>query len=234
LASTSTKQQTLSPKKSSGLQVSINGGSGKSAQAAAAAAAASTTTTSSIKVNDIDDALWWKSVEFPHAHIAQKTRGDFAILTGRTITEKQIPLTYLDSAATSQKPQFVIDRLNHYYHTLNSNVHRGAHTLSREATDEYERSRDKVRHFIRAPSRNEIVFTSGATDAINLVVQTYGRQFLQAGDEVVLTVTEHHSNLVPWQMLAQEKGIVLKFVKISASTGGLDLDHMQTLLTEKT
>ena len=222
----------LVAKRTTHLQLSINGGSGENTQAATPTATATTTT--SMKVNDADDVLWWKNVEFPHARIAQKTRGDFEILTGRTLTEKQIPLTYLDSAATSQKPKYVIDRLNHYYHTLNSNVHRGAHTLSREATDEYERSRDVVRHFIQAPSRNEIIFTSGATEAINLVVQSYGRQFLQAGDEVVLTVAEHHSNLVPWQMLAQEKGIVLKFVKISTSTGGLDLDHMQTLLTEKT
>ena len=210
------------------LQVSINGGTSDSVAAEEKAEA-------SRSVNDDDEArLWWKRVEFPHGHIAQQTRGDFAILTDRTISEKRIPLTYLDSAATSQKPQFVMDRLNHYYRTLNSNVHRGAHTLSREATDEYEQARDRVRDFVRAPSRNEIIFTSGATDAINLVVQTYGRKFLQAGDEVVLTVTEHHSNLVPWQMLAEEKGVILKFVNVSVATGGLDLDHMQTLLTGKT
>lgn len=173
-------------------------------------------------------------MKFPHAHIAEQTRSDFTILTGRKVTEKEIPLTYLDSAATSQKPQPVLDTLNHYYHTLNSNVHRGAHTLSREATDSYEEARNKVQAFIKAPSRNEIVFTSGATEAINLVVQSYGRQHLSAGDEVILTVTEHHSNLVPWQMLAQEKGIVLKFVQISAETGGLDLDHLQSLLSPKT
>jgi cysteine desulfurase/selenocysteine lyase len=168
----------------------------------------------------------------PHAWIAEKTRSDFTILQQRTVGDRQVPLTYLDSAATSQKPQPVLDRLLHYYHTLNSNVHRGAHTLSREATDEYEKSRDKVQKFVNAKTRNEIVFTSGATEAINLVVQSYGRENLKPGDEVLLTVTEHHSNLVPWQILAQEKGLTLKFVE--TKDGRLDLEHMRSLLSQNT
>jgi cysteine desulfurase/selenocysteine lyase len=170
---------------------------------------------------------------FPHAHIAAKTRDDFHILT-RTITDKEIPLVYLDSAATSQKPNQVLDKLTHYYHTLNSNVHRGAHTLSREATDEYEKARDKVAHFVNAHSRREVVFTSGATEAINLVAQSYGRSKLKGGDEILLTVTEHHSNLVPWQMLAEEKGLNLKFVEMDPETGGLNVKQLKELLNEKT
>ena len=219
-----TTRSTTSTPPAPALHVSLNQqGTGESSRSKA-----STSTTTTEEETDAS----WKKVTFPHAHIAEQTRGDFTILTSRTVTEKEIPLTYLDSAATSQKPQPVLDKLNHYYHTLNSNVHRGAHTLSREATDEYEQSRDKVQRFIGAPSRNEIVFTSGATEAINLVVHSYGRQFLQPGDEVVLTVTEHHSNLVPWQILAQEKGIVLKFVRLR--DGGLDLEHLQSLLSDKT
>ena len=141
---------------------------------------------------------------------------------------------YLDSAATSQKPQYVLDKIDDYYRRLNANVHRGAHTLSREATAAYEEAREKVSDFIQASSRDEIVFTSGATEAINLVAQTYGRQHLQKGDEIVLTVSEHHANLVPWQMLAQEKGFTIKYAKLSTDTGAVDLDHFASLLSPQT
>lgn len=171
--------------------------------------------------------------DFPHGYIATRVRPDFKILS-RTVTDRNRPLIYLDSAATSHKPQPVLDKLDEYYQYLNSNVHRGAHQLSREATAAYEASRDKVQAFVKAPSRNEIVFTSGATDAINLVVQSYGRAFLQAGDEVLLTATEHHSNLVPWQMLAEEKGLVLKFVPVDPETGGLDWNAFESLLSPRT
>lgn len=166
--------------------------------------------------------------------LAVRTRGDFPILNGRKLGEKKIPLVYLDSAATSQKPQQVIDRITHYYQQLNANVHRGAHTLSREATAAYEDAREKVRAFVQAPSREEIVFTSGATEAINLIVQTYGRENLKTGDEVVLTVVEHHANLVPWQMLAKEKGFTIKYAKVNRDTGALDLEHFASLLSSKT
>jgi cysteine desulfurase / selenocysteine lyase len=201
------------PPQSSRLLVAVNGGDSSSTTRASASKEA------------------WKDVQLPHAHIAEKSRKDFTMLTDRTVGEDK-PLVYLDSAATSQKPEAVLRTLSDYYRTLNSNVHRGAHTLSREATDAYEQARDKVKHFIGATSRNEIVFTSGATEAINLVAQSYGRAFLEAGDEIVLTVAEHHSNLVPWQMLAAEKGVVLKFVELEG--GGLNLQHLYTLLSDKT
>jgi cysteine desulfurase / selenocysteine lyase len=179
-----------------------------------------------------EGSVWWKDVELEHAFVAAKTRPDFALLCDRSVGADKA-LVYLDSAATSQKPDSVLKKLNQYYTRMNSNVHRGAHTLSREATEAYEMSRDKVASFIHATSRNEIVFTSGATEAINLVAQSYGRTFLKEGDEIVLTVAEHHSNLVPWQLLATEKGVVLKFVKLSTD-GALDLTHMQSLLSGKT
>jgi cysteine desulfurase/selenocysteine lyase len=144
-----------------------------------------------------------------------------------------VPLIYLDSAATSQKPTVVINKLVDYYTQINSNVHRGAHYLSREATTSYEQARDKVASFIHA-NRNEIIFTSGATESINLVAQSYGRNFLSEGDEIVLTVAEHHANLVPWQILAKEKNLTLKFVRINKETGSLDLQHMESLLSSKT
>jgi cysteine desulfurase/selenocysteine lyase len=171
--------------------------------------------------------------QLPHAFIATKTRPDFKILS-RTVTDKGVPLVYLDSAATSQKPKQVLDAIDHYYESQNSNVHRGAHTLSREATTSYEAARDKVANFVNAASRSEIIFTSGATEAINLVVATYGRANLVKGDEVLLTASEHHSNLVPWQMLAQEKGLTLKFVRTDPVTGGLDLEHFESLLSKQT
>jgi len=165
--------------------------------------------------------------------LADRTRPDFEILQ-RTVTDKKRPLIYLDSGATSQKPKQVIEALDNYYRTCNSNVHRGAHTLSREATAGYEASRDKVTEFIGASSREEVIFTSGATEAINLIVQTYGRSQLGPDDEVVLTVAEHHANFVPWQILAEEKGFKLRFVKLDPEIGGLDLEQMESLLNENT
>jgi cysteine desulfurase / selenocysteine lyase len=171
--------------------------------------------------------------DLPHAYISERTRKDFPLINERSLGEDgEIPLIYLDSAATSQKPQAVLNAINEYYRSSNANVHRGAHTLSKEATEAYEQSRDKVQQFIGARSRNEIVFTSGATDAINIVAYSYGRAFLQEGDEILLTVAEHHSNLVPWQMVAAEKGLVLKFVNLL--DGGLDVEHLTSLLSDRT
>lgn len=163
----------------------------------------------------------------------EKIRSDFEILQ-RKVTEKERPLIYLDSGATSQKPKQVLEAVDKYYRQYNANVHRGAHALSRAATGAYEAARDKVAKFIGANSREEVIFTSGATDSINLIAQTYGRSCLGPGDEVLLTVAEHHANLVPWQILSQEKGFELKFVKLDLSTGALDLSHMESLLNEKT
>lgn len=192
---------------------------------------ASASSTSS-KENESDD-VWWKDYEFENAGVATKTRGDFKILSTK-IGEKEKPLVYLDSAATSQKPTDVVDAISHYYNSKNSNVHRGAHALSREATAAYEDARDTIASFINANSRNEIVFTSGATEAINLVASAYGRSFLKEGDEIVISEMEHHSNLIPWQILAQQTGAVLRFVKIDFDIGGLDIDQMKVLLSEKT
>ena len=177
---------------------------------------------------------WWVNHKFEHAELAEATRPDFEILSTTKIGDNEKPLVYLDSAATSQKPNQVVDAIEHYYKAQNSNVHRGAHTLSREATAAYEGARDSIASLINAPSRNEVVFTSGATEAINLVATSYGRAFLKAGDEIVVSEMEHHSNLIPWQILAEQTGVVLRFVKIDFESGGLDVEQMKGLLNEKT
>jgi cysteine desulfurase/selenocysteine lyase len=175
---------------------------------------------------------WWKTVELPHAYVADQVRKDFPILDVRFKDDK--PLVYLDSAATSQKPKYVIDALNEYYEHMNANVHRGAHSLSRDATAAYEQARDEVAQFINAYSRNECIFTKGATEAINLVAQTFGRSRLGPGDEIVLTELEHHSNIVPWQMLATQTGCTLKYAHVDKGTGMLDLDEFKSHLSDKT
>lgn len=159
------------------------------------------------------------------------SRDDFPILSVNAYPDK--PLVYLDSAASSQKPNYVIDTMNDYYKLSHSNVHRGAHALAIKATDKYEKARDLVKSFINANRREEIIFTRGATEAINLVAQSYGNEFIKSGDEIILSVMEHHSNLVPWQMLAKRTGAVLKFVKLSDDMD-FDFDHFQSLLSEKT
>lgn len=143
------------------------------------------------------------------------------------------PLVYLDSAATSQKPQQVIDAISNYYSLDNSNVHRGVHTLGNRATEGYEGARDKVRNFINAKSREEIVFTRGTTTALNLVAQSYGRANVGEGDEIVITHMEHHSNIIPWQQLAKEKGAVLKYVDLEAD-GTLSLEKVREVVTDRT
>ena len=143
------------------------------------------------------------------------------------------PLVYLDSAATSQKPQQVIDAISHYYENDNSNVHRGVHTLGNRATEGYEGARDKVRNFINAKSREEIVFTRGTTTALNIVAQSYGRANVNKGDEIVITHMEHHSNIIPWQQLAKERGAVLKYVDLEED-GTLSLEKVREVVTERT
>ena len=138
-------------------------------------------------------------------------RADFPILKLQ-IDGK--PLVYLDNAASSQMPQPVIDRLVRYQTTQHANINRGVHYLSETATAEYEESRRKLQRFINAREDREVVFTSGTTDAINLVMHGYGRKFIGAGDEIILTTLEHHSNIVPWQMLAEEKGARIRVVPI--------------------
>jgi cysteine desulfurase/selenocysteine lyase len=185
-------------------------------------------------IAETSDEPWWVSYEFEHAYIAKTTRGDFEILSKTKVGHNQKPLVYLDSAATSQKPKQVIDAISHFYNSQNANVHRGAHFLSREATAAYEDARDTVASFINANSRNEVVFTSGATEAINLVAFSYGRTFLKEGDEIIFSEMEHHANLIPWQILAQQTGAVIRHVKIDFESGGLDLEQMKGLFNKKT
>ncbi|MCM3711614.1 MULTISPECIES: cysteine desulfurase [Bacillales] len=143
------------------------------------------------------------------------------------------PLVYLDSAATSQKPRQVIEAINDYYAYDNANVHRGVHTLGNRATDHYEGAREKVRKFINAKSTQEVIFTRGTTTALNMVAQSYGRANVEEGDEIVITHMEHHSNIIPWQQLAKEKGAVLKYV-ILEEDGTLSLDKVREAVTDRT
>ncbi|RMG06902.1 MAG: SufS family cysteine desulfurase [Cyanobacteria bacterium J055] len=162
--------------------------------------------------------------------IADLVRADFPILHQEV---RGNPLVYLDNAATSQKPKAVLDALQHYYEFDNANVHRGVHTLSVRATEAYESARDKVAAFVNAASRNEIVFTRNASEAINLVAYSWGMNTLTAGDEIILSVMEHHSNLVPWQLVAQRTGAVLKFVELT-ETEEFDFEQFKTLISDKT
>lgn len=160
----------------------------------------------------------------------EKIRRDFPILKERVHGK---PLVYLDNGATSQKPQVVIDTLDRYYKSENSNIHRGVHYLSERATSSYEASREKIRQFINAENGHEIVFVRGTTEAINLVAQSYGRTFLKAGDEIVISAMEHHSNIVPWQMLCGQIGARLRVVPINHN-GEFVLDEYRRLLSENT
>lgn len=154
-------------------------------------------------------------------------REDFPILREQAHGH---PLIYFDSAATSQKPRAVIDALHHYYEHENANVHRGLHELSSRATEAYEKSRKRVAEYLGASSANEIVFTRGTTESINLVAQAWGGQFVREGDVILLTEMEHHSNLVPWQLLAERIGARLRFVPVR-DDGTLELDKLSSLLT---
>jgi cysteine desulfurase/selenocysteine lyase len=162
--------------------------------------------------------------------LGERVRGDFPLL-GRLVHGRR--LVYLDSAATSQKPREVLDALLHYYHDYNANVHRGIYEIAEEATARYEEARAKVAAFLGAARPEEIVFTRGTTEAINLVAATWGRATVRAGDEILLTEMEHHSNIVPWQLLAAERGAVLRYVPVT-DEGRLDLDTIDRLLTPGT
>ncbi len=156
-------------------------------------------------------------------------RHDFPIL-GRSVNNR--PLVYLDNAATTQVPRVVVEAIDDIYYKHKANVHRGVHCLSQEATAAMERTRERVRRFINADSIEEVIFVRGTTEGINLVASSYG-QLLEAGDEVILTVMEHHSNIVPWQLLAQRRGIVIKVVPMD-DRGVLDLDAYRALFTDRT
>jgi len=161
--------------------------------------------------------------------LGENVKADFPVLD-QQVHGKQ--LVYLDNAATSQKPEAVIGAMDEYYRQFNSNVHRGVHALSARATTEYEKAREKVARFVNAATPENIVFTRNATEAINLVVNTWGST-LNEGDEIILSVAEHHSNIVPWQLLAERKGLVLKFVRLNESQE-LDMNHLEDLVGPKT
>lgn len=157
-------------------------------------------------------------------------RKDFPILK-REVNGK--PLVYFDNGATSQKPQVVIDAISHYYSFENSNIHRGIHTLSQEATNAYEVAREKIRTFVNSKYSHEIIFTSGTTGSINLVASSFGKKFLKKGDEIIISTMEHHSNIVPWQMICEEKEAVLKVIPIN-DKGEIIFEEFEKLLSSKT
>lgn len=159
-----------------------------------------------------------------------EVRRDFPLLQ-RSVDGK--PLVYLDSAATSQKPRVVLEALQRYYEEYNANVHRGLYRIAERATLAYEEARAKVAAFVGAPPE-ELIFTRGTTEAINLVAYSYGDAFVRPGDEILVTEMEHHSNLVPWQLLAQRRGARLRFVRVRPEDGTLDLDSLDRCLTERT
>lgn len=160
----------------------------------------------------------------------EKIRSEFPILDQEINGKK---LVYFDNAATTQKPKVVIDSITNYYTAYNANIHRGIHHLAEKATSAFELSRKSIKEFLNAENTEEIIFTYGTTDGINLISQTYGRSFLKAGDEIIISTMEHHSNIVPWQMLCEEKGCVLKIIPIFDS-GELDFEAYKSLLNEKT
>jgi cysteine desulfurase/selenocysteine lyase len=160
----------------------------------------------------------------------EEIRAQFPILT-RKVNGK--PLVYFDNGATTQKPQQVIDAIVDYYSNHNSNIHRGVHTLSQEATSLFEESRKTIQQFINAKHAHEIIFTKGTTDSISLVANSFSRAFLKAGDEIIVSEMEHHSNFLPWQNLRDEFGIVLKVIKLKTNAE-LDLEQAKTLFTSKT
>ena len=160
----------------------------------------------------------------------QKVRDDFPILS-RTVYDR--PLVYLDNAATTQKPLCVLDAMRDEYLNVNANVHRGVHYLSQQATDLHEAARETVRRFINAPKTEEIIFTRGTTESINLVVSSFCEEFMGEGDEVIVSVMEHHSNIVPWQLQAAKRGIALKVIPIDDS-GNLLIDEYEKLFSDRT
>lgn len=157
-------------------------------------------------------------------------RKDFKILD-QLIQNR--PLVYFDNAATTQKPQVVIDAVKEYYETINSNIHRGVHHLSQKATDQFEKARTSVQQFINAKHNHEIIFTKGTTESINLIASSFGKAFLKSGDEVIISEMEHHANIVPWQMICEEKGAILKVIPFN-DEGVLNLEIFESLLNKHT
>ncbi len=164
----------------------------------------------------------------------RSARNEFLALVNNktTIDSQKPPLVYLDSAATTLKPRTVVDAVSHFYSYEAANIHRGAHTLGDEATQKFETTRSQVARFINAKSADEIVFTKGTTESINLVVQSWGRRFLRAGDAIILSEMEHHANIVPWQMLKDELGFEIRYIPVTEA-GELDFTAYEKLLDEK-
>lgn len=159
-----------------------------------------------------------------------KIRKDFPIL--QTVKYKR-PIVYFDNGATTQKPQVVMDTLNEFYSSKNSNIHRAVHYLSQESTNGYEAARTTVKTFLNAASESEVIFTSGTTESINLVASSYGEKFINPGDEILISELEHHSNIVPWQLMAEKRSAVIKVIPMN-DKGELKLDNLDELLTERT
>ncbi|MDG2168672.1 MAG: cysteine desulfurase [Opitutales bacterium] len=159
-----------------------------------------------------------------------KIRKEFPILA--TQVGKK-PLVYLDNAATTQKPQEVIDVLDSYYSETNANIHRGVHHLAEKATEAYEQSRREVAQFIHAATEDEVIFVRGTTEGINLIANTFGNKFIEAGDEIIISTMEHHANIVPWQLFCEARGAVLKVIPVS-DAGELEMDSYESLLSERT
>jgi cysteine desulfurase/selenocysteine lyase len=160
----------------------------------------------------------------------ESLRADFPLLAGQM---RGRPLVFLDSAASSQKPTVVLEALDHYYRHLNANVHRGVYELSQVATDAYEQGRERARRFLNAAESAEIIFTKGCTDSINLVAASFGRRFLHPGDEVIISAMEHHANIVPWQMICEERGATLRVIPVS-ERGELMMDEYASMLNDHT
>ena len=160
----------------------------------------------------------------------ERIRKDFPVL-GREVNGH--PLIYLDSGASSQKPNQVIDRLNRYYRLEHANIHRGVHHLSQQATEAYEQARETVRSFINAKNRHEVLFTKGTTDGINLVASSFGREFLKPGDEVIISTMEHHSNIVPWQIICEQRGAKIRVIPINQH-GELIIEEFESMLNQRT
>src|SRR5215204_2347740 len=160
----------------------------------------------------VGDELMIETIDIEKKLDVEAVRKHFPVLDRQV---KGKPLVYFDNAATTQKPRQVIDALLNYYKDYNANIHRGIHTLAEEATAAFEGTRDAVMEFINAESREQVIFTSGTTEGINLVAQTWGRQNIGQGDEIVISNMEHHSNIVPWYMLAKEKGAIIKVIPIT-------------------
>ena len=183
-----------------------------------------------LQLESLDQGLSTLHYEETDTLNSEQIKKDFPVLQQKVNGHD---LVWLDNGATTQKPNQVIDKISHYYRTYNSNIHRGAHTLAARATDAYEEAREKVQRFINAATSEEIIFVRGTTEGINLVAQTYGRQYLTPGDEVIVSELDHHANIVPWQRVAQERGATLRAIPTDQN-GDLILSELERLITPRT